>query len=778
MIQVLGLRDWVKDGRPMKRETFFNKGWRFNKIEDVFNKEKVDALLKDVPPEEHFNLYFTVADCFEESGRKLKEQWVIPFDIDDLRIGDDPLKAADAAGRVAAEAIGVPYEDLGVVFSGNGVQFFVLLYAPIADENFFDAARPQYGVICKRIQTLLTERGVQGKVDVSVWSKARLMRLPNTINRKPNRTERRAQILNGSIKPQHFDLFAVSGVKRVDQPDNLPDVVLKNYPKPDTQAVLEGCLFLKHCAANPADVSEPQWYADLGVRARLDNGRDLCHESSSGHPNYSHYETETKIEQALAASGPRTCKSIDQLWNGCQGCEHYGKVTSPIMIKGDNYAASRDFGFRTRKISKDGDVVPGGPAYADLIREFAMEYNYKTVEDGDQVVVYTGTHWKFLSDRVIRGWCASKVDPEPNTTELNEFLGRLKAYNITNLASLHAKRDGYLNFSNCILNINTGEMLPHSPDFGFFDVRTFAYDPHAKAPTFRKFLMEICEDDEEVTDLLEEYIGYCISGDACWLQKALVMVGDGANGKSVLMETMGQLVGEDSHAAIPIQDLEKDTLRHYLVNKLFNYSEETSIRALSDSSLFKTLVSGGLMTVKQLYVQPYIIKNRAKLVLSANNMPASQDRSDGLLRRLIIVPMNATFKPGDGKHDAFIGDKLREELPGICNRVMEAYRRTKERGFLHEPDKVKASMYEYIQGSDPVAYFYANHVIEEEDSIVSVRDMYDAFTQICEINNMKPVSIIAFSRMFKKVSGHQSEQQKKDSDNRKVYKGIRIERGF
>lgn len=97
------------------------------------------------------NLYFTVAVGLlcEEVGRKLREQWAIPFDIDNLVFRPSShdgetgliteeacLSLAERAARLAAEAIDIDYNCLSVVFSGNGVQFFIHLEKPITSEDY------------------------------------------------------------------------------------------------------------------------------------------------------------------------------------------------------------------------------------------------------------------------------------------------------------------------------------------------------------------------------------------------------------------------------------------------------------------------------------------------------------------------------------------------------------------------------------------------------------------------------------------------------------------
>lgn len=750
-IQVLGLRERT-DNPAMKREVFFTKGWRFDSIQDVFNSEKLLSVLSQIPESERFNLYFTVADCFEEKGRKLKEQWAIPFDIDDIFVESEATAQFDAL-RVAQEAInvlGLDYRNCGICFSGNGVQFFVLLDAPILSADYFDALRPHYAAVCSKIQTRLLEKNIKGKVDTSVFSAARLMRLPNTDNRKPGKPTRRALILNGAMTPHAFDLIEISGLEHIQSNEVIPNEALRNYPKPDSEAVCNGCAFLKFCKEKPQEVAEPQWYAMLSVTARLENGRDLSHSYSQGHPSYSHYETEHKIDQALKASGPRTCKNIDSLWGKCASCENYEKVASPILLRGPNYIASVDFGYRLHKLNDEGKIVLGKPAYQDLIKKFEIERPFKVLSDTGQVIVYNGKFWEPWTKFDLRSWIASIVRPEPSVTEMEEFIGQLQSRNVIKREWFLDTTYQKLNFKNCVLDTKTGEVFPHKPEYGFFNVLPVDYDRHAECPTWDKFLKDICNDDEGMVEVLEEFAGYCISGDVPWLEKALLMVGEGANGKSTFMETLGNVVGPNNRSSVPFRDLENDTKRHLIVNKLFNYSEETSSRTLFESDNFKNLIPGGMMTVKQLYVQPYEVKNRAKFIMAANEFPYSTDKSHGFLRRLLIVKLNRRFTLGEPGHDPKIKEKLNNELAGICNSLIRAYDRLKTRGRLTDKYDNDKHVQEYMIESNNVARFFRDNITVDIEKQCLAGDLYHSYVAYCEDHGEKAFSNSKFIKLLEK----------------------------
>lgn len=781
MIQVLGLRHYGEGAQRKIRETFFNKGWRLSSVADVFKHETLDVVLAKIPAEERFNLYYTVANSYEERGRKMREQWAIPFDIDgmvipeEMEMNDIMLLAKDLV-YTAVTSIGVDPAKVAIVFSGHGVQFFILLDKPFVDKNYFKQARPAYTKLTGVMQKALTDKGLAGHMDNSVWSEARLMRLPATMNKKDGKVDRQSFIIQ-SGELMSFDLVQTAGVVIVEEPEQIDNGFIKSFPTPDKEAVCNGCKFLVQCKTKQAETPEPLWYAALSILVHLPDGEKLAHEYSEEHPNYSQYEVDEKIKQAKESSGPRTCKDIEARWNGCHECEHYGKITSPILIRGKDYIVSRDFGYRQRKLVVDNQgnskLVAGKPEYEDLIKAFRLQHPYKVVSDNDQVIVFIDTHWKYMPTRELKEWMTGMVTPEPSASEMAEFVERLKSRNVTSIKSLNEGREGLMNFTNCVLNMRTFETYTHDSKFGFFEVRPYAYDPRATSPTWDKFVLDIMSGQQDMADTLNEFAGYAISGDEYWLHKAMILNGSGENGKSVFMEILGEVVGNEAHSTVPMQDLSKPTARKLLENKVFNYSEETSTRALYDSEIFKTLASGGSISIKQLYVQEYSIMNRTKLIMSCNTMPVVTDLSHGLLRRLLIVPFKEQFKKGDPRRDPYLKSKLRAELAGICNRLIQKYGELKKRGDFAAGDKLDEQTKLFEQANDTVHMFY-NHVcdITNTDRVTIASEVYSSYVAMCEQYELKPLNIVWFARRFVEVTGKEVQRVQLHGERQRVYKGI------
>ena len=681
-IQILGLRDNPRNPQR-KRTVFFKNNWRVDSVNEIF--EKISYIIEKIPPAERHNMYFTVADCFEEDGRKLKEQHVIPFDIDALA-GDTTENVrhqAIEAAKAACAAIGVNYAQTGVIFSGNGVQFFVQIPKPILADDYFDTMRPHYKVVCDIIQSKLVENGISGKVDTSVFSGGRLMRLPNTENRKPNKPTRIAEILNGTMVPQDFFLDQLSGIQEIEKPDQIKPDVIKRYPEPDAKTVMAECEFIKHCFEKPTEVLEPQWYAAASVVVRLfkdqDKSKELFHKMSEGHPSYNYYEADLKANQALENSGPRTCTNIDTLWDGCKKCVHYGsRMLSPILLHGPDYIKTKDTGFREVRQDKQGNDIPGRPAFDDLEKQFASEFEFINVLGTRTMYIMDTTHWRVLESAECMAWAKQKIVPSPSAQEMKEFLSRITLINLRKEEWVNASTDGYMNFTNGILRLETGEMQPHSSNFGFMHVIPYPYDPRSVCPKFDKFMWEISDGDEALVSVLNEFAGYSMAGGPCLAQKALLLIGEGANGKSLWADTLAKVVGDQNYSSVFVQDFKNEQMRAQLRHKLFNCSDESS-GSLKDSNEFKTIVGGGNIPAKEVFKPTFNFRNTAKIILLTNNLPNTTDTSDGFFRRCLVVPFTRKFKGSEDNKN--LRYELWEELSGICNRFVEGYNRLRHQKF-------------------------------------------------------------------------------------------------
>lgn len=767
-VQILGLRDFVdkKSGRTYKSETFFEKKWRAKSVASLF--KNIGRVMEVIPKGEQYNLYYTAASCLEEKGRKLDYQEIVPIDID----GIDTEKIREYI-PVVCNVLGVSPDDVGIVATGNGLQFIIGTKQHITDENHFDDTRPIYKALCGKINQALYLHGLVGDADPSVWSKGRLLRLPNTINRKKNKGEKQAVLLQDQIKYLDFSLYDVAEIPEVQEGQHIHPKSFLKMPEPDGPAVLDGCAFLQYCMENQAKVSEPQWYAMLSIVGRLPDGRQLVHKFSEGHPDYNPDHTDYKTEHALEASGPRTCDNIASLWDGCPTCPNFNLCKSPIQIKSEEYIATKDTGFYDVSIDKNGMPKRGKPNYDDLVKHFFNHHPYTTMELANIVHVHDGQKWVDISRNKIHNFAEENFDPKPNNSMCLEFEAKLKRTELQDQDWYHV--NGYVNFQNGILKLDDLQLLPHSPELGFKYVLPFEYNPSADCPRFTQFLDEITLGKKDLQAILLEFMGYSLMGiDPAIGQKALILYGNGSNGKSVLIEILRSLAGKDNYSTLSMgYEINKLENRYQLSGKLFNVSEETPTGAMVESSVFKALVSGGEVQARKLYCDSYSMKNYAKIIMACNELPAITDKSHGMVRRLLIVPFQATFTKDN--MDVHLIDKLKEELAGIFNLAMQGYK-----SFINNGSRFTESAYaeaitkSYIQDNDTVLTWMDDECTIGRDNKSPFGALYDNYSFYCERMGLKKETSISFGRRIKDILGSTYGE---DCNIRETFNGKR-QRGY
>lgn len=768
-VQILGLRPYVdRRGKERKAEKFFEKGWRATSVPELF--QNIDEIINTIPEEERWNLYYTAADCKEEKGRIFQQQEILPIDIDGIDV--DRL---DDYVAVVCKELNLSKDEIGIVFSGNGLQFILKLDDPIEDVSYFDNNRHLYKAMCGKVNQSLFAHGLEGNADTSVFSGARLLRLPNTKNVKPDKPVREAYIINSKICNSGFNLADCTGLPKVMEGEHIHPRAFMRLTEPDPVGVQEGCDFLKYCYANQANISEPQWYAMLSIIGRLPDGERLVHDYSKDHPQYDSEDTHFKYKQALEASGPRKCENINTLWDGCYDCANFGKCTSPIMLRSESYIGTKDTGFYDVTINPKTGAETRRPNYDDLVKYFDQEKLYTTMEIANVVHTFDGRKWLDISRNRIHNFAEINFDPSPSNQMCTEFELKLKRTKLRTQEWYQC--DGYINFQNGVLDLQHNTLVEHSPDFGFKYVLPFDYDPTADCPMFKQFLEEVTLNRQDLIDVLIEFMGYSLVGvDPQLGQKALILYGGGSNGKSVFIEILRALAGQDNYSTLSMgSEVNKLENRYQLQGKLFNVSEETPTNAMVDSSIFKALVSGGEVQARKLYCDPFSMRNYAKIIMACNELPRSSDMSHGMLRRLLIVPFNATFTKDN--RDIHIVAKLKEELSGIFNLAMVGYTRFVKQNGFSESTTVDKEVEDYVNDNDTVQNFILDNCDMRPNHEVPVSKLYSSYSFYCDNGNLPPLNKIKFGKRMKQILNlmyHQDMSDRKmvNGTRQRVYKGI------
>lgn len=419
------------------------------------------------------------------------------------------------------------------------------------------------------------------------------------------------------------------------------------------------------------------------------------------------------------------------------------------------------------------------PEYDALMKVFESEKPFKTICDMKTVFVFNGTHYEEISPIQIKAFAEQKFNPKPQEKIRTEFVNKILANNIVRRKQFFFDSiEGAINFKNGVLDLKDEEsfvnkLLPHSPEYGFRGVLPFDYNPNARCPKFETWIRDVMQGDESLVLVLQEFMGYIVRGGDYKYHKALWLEGVGRNGKSTFVDVLKALIGSGNFSAISIKTLIGDKFAGSdLDGKLANFSEETSPNELKDTGPFKNLTGDGDIFAQKKYGDPYILRNKAKLIMTYNQIPDLGDVTKGMLSRPIIIPFRKEI--ADHDQDKDIKKKLLSELSGIFNFALKGWNRLEAQGEFTYSEKSMLALDKVKQESCSVHLWVNDYINEnergEEESITPALTLFEIYKTTEKYPYKK-------SEFYRRLKNHQLMKKHwfEEKKNGKVfYKNIKV----
>ncbi|GMG96832.1 phage/plasmid primase, P4 family [Tepidimicrobium xylanilyticum] len=300
----------------------------------------------------------------------------------------------------------------------------------------------------------------------------------------------------------------------------------------------------------------------------------------------------------------------------------------------------------------------------------------------------------------------------------------------------------YIVLNNGLYNIKTDTLSDFTPDYIAKNKVPVNYNPGAYHEVMDKTLDKIACYDKQLRMLLEEMVGYTLLRRN-ELGKTFILIGQGSNGKSTLLDIIKHFLGEENVSSIALEELGQRFKTAELYGKLANIGDDISSKYMEDNAIFKKLVTGETVNAERKGKDPFDFNNYSKLIFSANEMPRINDTSDGLMRRLVIVPFNAKFSKHDPDFDPFIKDKLltNEAMEYLLNIALKGLKRVIKNNGFTEVESVTKEIKEYEKRNNPVVAFLDENDIEN----IPTDEVYLSYSSWCYENGLKPISKRKFS---------------------------------
>ena len=410
-------------------------------------------------------------------------------------------------------------------------------------------------------------------------------------------------------------------------------------------------------------------------------------------------------------------------------------------------------------IYKDGVYIPHGKTY---IREVCRKVL------GDAFTAH-------LANEVI------------NKIEVDNFIDAKEFFNSEPVEEIPIK--------NGILNVMTKEIKPFTPKKIFFNKIPITYEVTKNCPSIEQFFKDVIKNDSDIP-ILYEIFGYCLLKDYR-IQKAIMLNGAGANGKSRFLELIKRFLGPENCINIPVQEFEKDDFAiSQLHGKLANISGDLSPEALEHTGNFKMLVTGDPVSANRKFLSRLTFSNYSKQIYSANQLPKTYDLTPAFFRRWILLDFLFTFLPPKDYNqlnakdrEEKIGEKIKyrladpiiiekiiseDELSGLLNKALDGLKRlldNKEFSYSQSIEEIKKL---WIRKSDSFQAFCMDCIEQDSLEMVTKEKLRQEYTEYCRKHKLMPAGDKAIKETLTMIYGVVEDRNMSHGLYINVWKGIKL----
>jgi P4 family phage/plasmid primase-like protien len=775
------IETWVEAGKKRSRVDYRNTCYR--KAVPALLQITLRQLLK-LAGQERLNLFFAVCRRLGTEGRfdlawQIRTVRVLWADIDNVTV-------EEALGRVAKAALPIPSI---VVNSGSGVHLYWLLDQvyliddvgdpPAVLTEWIDGKEGK-----KRPRKFITEAGSNERLYLDVRANvpdlspkaicaqdvlagiaaaiggdhtqdlSRLLRLPGSLNRKDERNGRSplaCELVKCDPTLKYpFGIFATFA-------DRSPDKARRQQIAAVALPLPKALTPTKHDKLNALITACAT--APVGERSGAD-WHLVCTAIERGWPQAEVWGAVASVGKFAEAGEPyffRTwAKAVqhtrERIFKRAVSKHRKRGETSPVVGNPDD-----------DQTDGEEDADEGDPGLIASLAKSICETEHFAQDAGGKLYrfhngVYQARGEAFVKIQVKRLCTKLHELPEWSSHLANEVVEFIRVD-----SSLLWERppDDVINVQNGLLNVTSRKLSPHTSDHLSAVQLPVDFDPAATCPRIDKFIAEVFPGD--ATTLAYEIPAWLMLA-ITFIQRAILLIGSGGNGKSRYLAMVEAFLGRSNVVNLSLHRIEADRFScARLYGKLANICPDLPTEHLSGTSMFKAITGGDPITGEYKFKDSFDFVPFCRLVFSANTLPRAKDSSEGFFDRWHVVPFERRFR-GEAREipsatlDAMLSAP--GEQSGMLNRALDVLPRLLSTGRFTESESTARAFDEFRAATDPLSVWLDSQTLEEPNMLVTKRDLMVAFGRHSDEIGRPPMTSQAFGAAFRKLRPDVSEGQR------------------
>lgn len=416
-------------------------------------------------------------------------------------------------------------------------------------------------------------------------------------------------------------------------------------------------------------------------------------------------------------------------------------------------------------INRNQDFTKAFLGHANFLNMLAI------VEDMDALCVYNppigvfDIHDQSTLERIMYTFMLSCSKKSITMSSVRDVIEQVKQIAPRRYVSAESN---VIALTDCLIDMRTFEKYDFSIDRHAFFNLPFSSQALTEPTTtfeqsrFKLFLDQVLITDKGTPDLelqalMQEMFGYTLLQGSS-VEASFFLVGEGSNGKSVLLHLLENIIGEKWCSNLSIEQMtNSEHATTALVGKRLNIcTEEESQFVKSDK--FKSLVSGEPTTINYKFGKITRARLPVKYIYATNELPTFSGFNHGLLRRIKIIPFKRTFT--DAEQDRTLFEKLLPELPLITAWAFQGAKRLVENGYkLSHSEASETSKGDFESILSSAVSFIRDEYTEKLGEFAYHSDLYTHYTQWCTEVGKKQMSKQNFIRDIGRVLTIPTETQ-------------------
>lgn len=357
-------------------------------------------------------------------------------------------------------------------------------------------------------------------------------------------------------------------------------------------------------------------------------------------------------------------------------------------------------------------------------------YPHGTLIRSDEVwYTYTGKCWAEVRDAAIDNQITHAMLPScPQKSTVTGTYQMVSSMMYHPDADMHHSPPGLIVFQNGVLNVYTGQLMPHDKQYLTTSIVPFNFNPAATAPRWVKFINEIFEGDQERIALLQEWLGYMMS-PTYEHQKVMLLIGPKRSGKSTIGAIIKELVGELNYTGCSLSSFADDDYLDSLRHKTVAFSGDTA------KNVSRNIVERVVERVKKISGNDYVdfgrkYKSRmtcrlpTRITLAANHVPRLFDDSEALTTRILVLPFEVSFL---NREDTRLINALLGEIEGIALWSLQGLARLNMQNGFTVPQASLSEMQYIAEAYSPLRSFIDDCCTLGEGGGTTTEDLYTTY---------------------------------------------------